>query len=115
MSIDAVRGLVAADWRAVDDEIRSQLASDVVLVNQVAQYIIHSGGKRLRPLIVLLSARAAGYPGSQHVQAAALIEFIHTATLLHDDVVDASSLRRGRDTANEIFGNEASVLVGDFL
>ena len=115
MTIDAVRGLVAADWGAVDDEIRRQLASDVVLVNQVSQYIIHSGGKRLRPLIVLLAARAAGYGGGAHVRAAALIEFIHTATLLHDDVVDASSLRRGRDTANELFGNEASVLVGDFL
>ena len=115
MTIDPIRALVADDWAAVDAEIGRQLASDVALVNQVSRYIIHSGGKRLRPLIVLLAARAAGYDGTQHVPAAALIEFIHTATLLHDDVVDASSLRRGRDTANELFGNEASVLVGDFL
>ena len=86
------------------------------LVSQVSQYIVLSGGKRLRPLIVLLAARALGYEAcSQHIRAAAIIEFIHTATLLHDDVVDSSSRRRGKDSANTVFGNQASVLVGDFL
>ncbi len=113
--LEAVRGLVAQDWQAVNREIQSQLASDVALVNSVSHYIIGSGGKRLRPLLVLLSARACGYTGKQHVLAAAIIEFIHTATLLHDDVVDESELRRGQETANSVFGNQASVLVGDFL
>ncbi|MCK6370756.1 MAG: octaprenyl diphosphate synthase [Gammaproteobacteria bacterium] len=113
--LEAVRDLVADDWRAVNREIRNQLASDVALVNSVAHYIIGSGGKRLRPLLVLLSARACGYTGQQHVLSAAIIEFIHTATLLHDDVVDESDLRRGQETANSVFGNQASVLVGDFL
>lgn len=113
--LDAVRELVADDWNAVNREIQAQLASDVALVNSVAHYIIGSGGKRLRPLMVLLAARACGYAGTQHVLSAAIIEFIHTATLLHDDVVDASDLRRGQETANSVFGNEASVLVGDFL
>jgi len=101
--------------RAVDSVIRSRLHSDVVLVRQVAEYIIGSGGKRLRPALVLLAAGALGYRGSHHHELAAVVEFIHTATLLHDDVVDESSLRRGRDTANAMFGNAASVLVGDFL
>ena len=92
-----------------------RLASDIALVNQVAQYIISSGGKRLRPLSVVLAARACGHRGEKHVAAAAIIEFIHTATLLHDDVVDGSDMRRGRNTANHVFGNEASVLVGDYL
>ncbi len=87
----------------------------MALVDQVATYIIYAGGKRLRPLLVLLAARACGHSGERHIDAAAIIEFIHTATLLHDDVVDESSLRRGRDTANEVFGNATSVLVGDFL
>ncbi|HEY6545845.1 MAG TPA: polyprenyl synthetase family protein [Dokdonella sp.] len=100
---------------AVDALIRARLASDVVLVNQVAEYIVGSGGKRLRPMLHLLAARAAGYEGRDHVQLAALIEFIHTSTLLHDDVVDESDLRRGRRTANAVWGNAASVLVGDFL
>jgi octaprenyl-diphosphate synthase len=113
--IEAIRGLVGEDWKAVNREIQAELASDVALVNSVSHYIITSGGKRLRPLLVLLSARACGYSGSQHVLAAAIIEFIHTATLLHDDVVDHSDLRRGQQTANSVFGNEASVLVGDFL
>jgi octaprenyl-diphosphate synthase len=113
--LESVRNLVAEDWRAVNQEIQVQLASDVALVNSVAHYIISSGGKRLRPLLVLLAARACGYTGHQHVLAAAIIEFIHTATLLHDDVVDESDLRRGQETANSVFGNEASVLVGDFL
>jgi octaprenyl-diphosphate synthase len=115
MNLEPVRKLVAADLRAVDHVIRTRLASDVVLVNQVAEYIVNSGGKRMRPLLVLIAARACGYEGDRHAEAAAIIELIHTATLLHDDVVDASSLRRGRDTANSLWGNEASVLVGDYL
>jgi octaprenyl-diphosphate synthase len=115
LSLDDVTRLAGADMAAVDDLIRESLKSDVVLVSQVSEYIVTSGGKRLRPLIVLLSARALGYTGLRHVQAAAIIEFIHTATLLHDDVVDSSARRRGRDTANTVFGNQASVLVGDFL
>jgi len=113
--LDAIRGQLGDDWPAVNREIARQLHSDVALVNSVSHYIINSGGKRLRPLLVLLAARACGYGGDQHVTAAAIIEFIHTATLLHDDVVDASDLRRGQNTANSVFGNEASVLVGDFL
>ncbi len=114
--LEGLRGSVAADLVAVDATIRRELASDVALVNQVSEYIIGAGGKRLRPLLVLLAARAAGAPplGPQ-VMAAVVIEFIHTATLLHDDVVDGSHQRRGRDTANEVWGNSASVLVGDFL
>ena len=115
MQLKDIRALVASDLAAVDAEIRHQLASDVVLVNQVGDYIVGGGGKRLRPLLVVLAARAAGATDSTHVPAAALIEFIHTATLLHDDVVDESARRRGRETANEAFGNPASVLVGDFL
>lgn len=111
---DAV-SLASDDMLAVDRLIQESLRSDVLLVSQVSEYIVSSGGKRLRPLIVLLAARALGYPGSHHVNAAAIIEFIHTATLLHDDVVDHSDRRRGRDTANTVFGNQASVLVGDFL
>jgi octaprenyl-diphosphate synthase len=95
--------------------IQEKLASDVVLINEVGNYIIHSGGKRLRPALVLLSARAFGYAGDQQFNLAAIVEFIHTATLLHDDVVDASDRRRGKDTANALWGNEAAVLVGDFL
>ena len=115
MQLKDIRALVATDLVAVDAEIRRQLASDVLLVNQVGEYIVAGGGKRLRPLLVVLAARAAGLQGNAHVTAAALIEFIHTATLLHDDVVDGSARRRGRETANEAFGNPASVLVGDFL
>jgi len=99
----------------VDSTISARLQSDVALVNQLSAYIINSGGKRLRPQLVLLAALASGYKGDHHTTAAATIEFIHTATLLHDDVVDDSKLRRGRDTANEVWGNEAAVLVGDFL
>ena len=113
--LDAIRGDLGNDWPAVNREIFHQLHSDVALVNSVAHYIISGGGKRLRPLLVLLSARACGYSGDEHIKTAAIIEFIHTATLLHDDVVDASDRRRGQDTANSVFGNEASVLVGDFL
>jgi len=103
------------DMRAVDAVVRARLHSDVVLVRQVAEYIISAGGKRMRPALVLLAAGACGYRGTRHHELAAVVEFIHTATLLHDDVVDESSLRRGRDTANAVFGNPASVLVGDFL
>ncbi|MGB5354898.1 MAG: octaprenyl diphosphate synthase [Woeseia sp.] len=110
-----VKDLASDDMRAVDALIRTSLASDVALVSQVSEYIVTAGGKRLRPLIVLLAARALGYQGNRHVHAAAIVEFIHTATLLHDDVVDSSARRRGRDTANTVFGNQASVLVGDFL
>ena len=110
-----VQALTAADMAAVDTLIRTRLASDVVLINQVAAHIVGSGGKRLRPMLHLIGARAAGYAGRDHVQLAALIEFIHTSTLLHDDVVDESDLRRGRKTANAVWGNAASVLVGDFL
>jgi octaprenyl-diphosphate synthase len=114
-SFDDVVALARADMQAVDQLISTSLESDVALVSQVSQYIVTSGGKRLRPLLVLLAARALGYDGEQHVRSAAIIEFIHTATLLHDDVVDGSERRRGRDTANTVFGNQASVLVGDFL
>jgi octaprenyl-diphosphate synthase len=100
---------------AVNAVIRSQLHSDVPLVNQIAEYIISAGGKRIRPVLVLLLANAHGYRGTHHHELAAVVEFIHTATLLHDDVVDESSLRRGRQTANALFGNSASVLVGDFV
>jgi octaprenyl-diphosphate synthase len=95
--------------------ILAELSSDVVLINQIGQYIVQSGGKRLRPNLLLLAARAVGYRGENHITLATVIEFIHTATLLHDDVVDESSLRRGRDTVNSLWGNSASVLVGDFL
>ena len=110
-----VLALARADMEAVDALIRRRLASDVVLVNQVAEHIVNGGGKRLRPMLHLLAARAAGYRGRDHLQLAAVIEFIHTSTLLHDDVVDESDLRRGRKTANAVWGNAASVLVGDFL
>jgi len=106
---------IAADMQAVDAVIRQRLHSDVVLIRQVAEYIIHSGGKRLRPALVLFTAGAMGYRGTHHHELAAVVEFIHTATLLHDDVVDESDLRRGNKTANAMFGNAASVLVGDFL
>jgi octaprenyl-diphosphate synthase len=115
MTLEQIRELVTTDFEAVDRLIKRRLHSQVALVDQVATYIIYAGGKRLRPLLVLMAARACGHQGEQHVEAAAIIEFIHTATLLHDDVVDGSSLRRGRKTANEVFGNAASVLVGDFL
>ena len=110
-----VVALANDDMRAVDEQIENSLRSDVALVSQVSQYIVMSGGKRLRPLLVLLASRALGYSGEQHVRAAAIVEFIHTATLLHDDVVDSSARRRGKETANTVFGNQASVLVGDFL
>lgn len=113
--MEQLYSLIGADMRAVDAVIRQRLHSEVALVRQVAEYIVQSGGKRLRPALVLLSAGALGYRGTHHHELAAVIEFIHTATLLHDDVVDGSDLRRGRETANAMFGNSASVLVGDFL
>jgi octaprenyl-diphosphate synthase len=106
---------IAGDMDAVNTVIRRQLHSQVPLVNQIAEYIIGAGGKRIRPMLVLLTANAYGYRGAHHHTLAAVIEFIHTATLLHDDVVDESSMRRGRQTANALFGNAASVLVGDFV
>lgn len=112
---DALYALIADNMRSVDAVIRRQLHSDVVLVRQVAEYIVAGGGKRMRPALVLLAAGAVDYRGQQHHELAAVVEFIHTATLLHDDVVDESDLRRGRETANALFGNAASVLVGDFL
>lgn len=115
MFLENFRQLLAADMAAVDQVIRTRLHSEVVLVNQVGEYIVNSGGKRLRPALVVLSAHAFGYQGSHHHGLAAVVEFIHTATLLHDDVVDESALRRGHETANALFGNAASVLVGDFL
>ena len=113
--IQGIYALAADDMQAVNRCIEARLRSDVELVNQLSGHIIHSGGKRLRPLLVLLSARACGYDGDRHIDLAAIVEFIHTATLLHDDVVDGSLLRRGQDTANAVWGGEASVLVGDFL
>ena len=107
--------LIASDMQAVDQVIAHRLDSGVPLVGQISQYIIAAGGKRLRPALLLLVCGALGYQGTQRFNLAAVVEFIHTATLLHDDVVDASTLRRGRATANETFGNPASVLVGDFL
>ncbi|OMG51640.1 octaprenyl diphosphate synthase [Azonexus hydrophilus] len=115
MTLEQLYALIGPDMKAVDAVIRDRLHSDVVLVRQVAEYIINSGGKRMRPALVLLAAGAMGYQGKHHHELAAVVEFIHTATLLHDDVVDESALRRGRDTANAAFGNAASVLVGDFL
>ena len=107
--------LMAAEMREVDGVIQRRLASDVALINQISTYIISAGGKRIRPMLVLLFANALGFHGKERFELAAIVEFIHTATLLHDDVVDESALRRGRETANALFGNAASVLVGDFL
>jgi octaprenyl-diphosphate synthase len=115
VSLALIQSSITEDMRAVDAVIRKSLHSEVVLINQVADYIINSGGKRLRPSLVLLSAGVFGKIEPRHHQLAAVIEFIHTATLLHDDVVDESALRRGRATANTLFGNAASVLVGDFV
>ncbi len=115
MITDTIRSLAEEDMRAVDACIRDRLSSPVVLINQLSEYIVRSGGKRLRPMLAVLTARACGYRGDDHITLAAVVEFIHTATLLHDDVVDASELRRGQETANQLFGNEAAVLVGDFL
>jgi octaprenyl-diphosphate synthase len=115
INLETIRSLINGDISAVDTLIQQRLQSEVVLINQLGRYIVNNGGKRLRPILVLISAHACGYTGKQHIDIAAIIEFIHTATLIHDDVVDASEMRRGKDTANTIWGNEASVLVGDFL
>ena len=115
MDFKAISSVVAEDFEAVNRFITHHLDTEVPLIREVGEYIVDSGGKRLRPLVGLLSARASGYTGAQHVDVAAVIEFLHTATLLHDDVVDESSLRRGRPTVNAVWGNSASVLVGDFL
>lgn len=115
MQLAPIISLINDDMRAVDQLIREWLNSDVVLINQLSHYIINSGGKRLRPAVALLAARACGYPGEDHIKLAAITELIHTATLLHDDVVDASEMRRGQHTANTLWGNEASVLTGDYL
>lgn len=115
LSIEQISNLAQADMQAVDQAILAQLNSDVVLINQLGHYIISGGGKRIRPLIAVLTANAVGYKGQEHITCAAFVEFIHTATLLHDDVVDESDMRRGRETANARFGNAASVLVGDFI
>ena len=113
--IRPVIDLCADDMSSINSLIRDSLDSSVVLIRQISQYIIDSGGKRLRPMLVIMAARACGYQGRHHVTLAAIIEFIHTATLLHDDVVDDSDLRRGKETAHAVWGNAASVLVGDFL
>jgi octaprenyl-diphosphate synthase len=115
VTIEALREFIADDMKAVDEVIRHRLTSDVALVRKIAEYIIAGGGKRLRPILLVLSARACGYEGVDHRELAAVVEFIHTATLLHDDVVDESRLRRGQPTANALFGNSAAVLVGDFV
>jgi octaprenyl-diphosphate synthase len=115
VDIQSIYTLIKDDMSSVDTMIQARLQSDVVLINQLGHYIINSGGKRLRPALAILCARACGYQGDQHINLATIIEFIHTATLLHDDVVDNSDMRRGRETANNLWGNEASVLVGDFL
>ena len=110
-----IRDSVAAEFAQVDEVIVSMLQSDVEMVESIGHHIVQAGGKRMRPLLVLLSAQALGGIGPRHIQFAAVVEFIHTATLLHDDVVDLSTLRRGRPTANAAFGNAPSVLVGDFI
>ncbi|MBF4334698.1 octaprenyl diphosphate synthase [Vibrio anguillarum] len=115
MDFKAIQTLTADDMAKVNETIQDQLNSDVSLINQLGFYIVSGGGKRLRPLLAILSARALGYQGEAHTTAAAFIEFLHTATLLHDDVVDESDMRRGKATANAAFGNAASVLVGDFI
>ena len=115
MDINQIRALSNDDMQAVNHLIQQQVDSDVALINQLGFYIVNSGGKRLRPLLTVLSARAMGIENADHHTLAAIVEFIHTATLLHDDVVDESTMRRGRETANAVFGNQASVLVGDFL
>lgn len=115
MNLESINQLAHDDMIAVNSLIQQQVNSDVALINQLGFYIVNSGGKRLRPLLTVLAARAVNIQSDQHHTLAAIIEFIHTATLLHDDVVDESTMRRGRETANAVFGNQASVLVGDFL
>lgn len=115
MELKDIQNLAQQDMAAVNDLIYAQIQSDVALINQLGVYIVNAGGKRMRPMLAVLAARALNYQGKDHIAIASIIEFIHTATLLHDDVVDESNMRRGRETANAVFGNSASVLVGDFL
>ncbi|VEG92239.1 polyprenyl synthetase family protein [Legionella spiritensis] len=115
MTVDRLKALVSDDFDAVNSLIVDKIQSQVGLIDDLSKHIVESGGKRLRPLLVLLSSHACGYQGNDHIPLAAMIEFFHTATLLHDDVVDESTLRRGRETANEIWGSKASILVGDYL
>jgi octaprenyl-diphosphate synthase len=115
LDFNAIKALTDTETRAVDQLILQELSSDVLLINQIGHYIIHNGGKRLRPMLLLLAAKALGEVKPDHVVLAAVVEFIHTATLLHDDVVDESNLRRGQESANAVWGNAASVLVGDYL
>lgn len=113
--METVIALIKDEMQAVEEQIKNHLTSDVELIGQVGQYVLSSGGKRLRPMLLLLSARLCGYQGDNHIDLAGVVEFIHTATLLHDDVVDSANLRRGNRSANSVWGNQASVLVGDFL
>lgn len=115
MTVDRLRALVSKDFDAVNQLIMDKIQSQIGLIDDLSHHIVQSGGKRLRPLLVILSSHACGYGGQEHITLAAMIEFFHTATLLHDDVVDESTLRRGRETANEIWGSKASILVGDYL
>lgn len=115
MTIESIRELIAADLDAVNTSIITAIQDEIGLIDDLSHHIVNSGGKRLRPMLVLLASRACGYEGNEHITLAAMIEFFHTATLLHDDVVDESTLRRGKKTANEIWGSKASILVGDFL
>lgn len=113
--MEAVLNLIKEDMQAVEERFEQHLTSDVQLISQVGQYVLSSGGKRFRPMLLLLSAHLCGYQGDKHIELASVVEFIHTATLLHDDVVDSANLRRGNRSANSVWGNQASVLVGDFL
>lgn len=115
MTIDSIRAVVSNDFNAVNALIVNKIESQIGLIDEMSHHMIDSGGKRLRPLLVLLTSNACGYEGTDHIALAAMVEFFHTATLLHDDVVDESTLRRGRDTANNIWGSKASILVGDYL
>ena len=113
--MEMVNKLLHSEMQAVEKQFAKHLASDVELIAQVGQYVLSSGGKRIRPMLLLLCARLCGYQGNKHIELAGVVEFIHTATLLHDDVVDSANLRRGNRSANSVWGNQASVLVGDFL
>ena len=115
MTIGRIRALVSDDFAAVNNLIIDKIQSQVGLIDDLSNHIVESGGKRLRPLLVLLASKACNYQGTQHIALAAMVEFFHTATLLHDDVVDESTLRRGRQTANSIWGSRPSILVGDYL
>src|SRR5512138_2108433 len=113
--MDAVLALIGEELKGVEEQFKKDLASDVPLIRKVGEYVLSSGGKRIRPALLLLAAKLCGYTGSRHIPLASVVEFIHTATLLHDDVVDEANIRRGIPSANTLWGNSASVLVGDFL